>query len=242
MLGIQWNQTWGSKLHLGQASAVSIDPEGNIAIFHRGSRVWDMGSFNSKEEFNFKNNCGPVKEPTIILVDKNGHEIFHWGDGIFYMPHGLTIDHMGNYWITDVAMHQVFKFDAKDIMKNKDLLMKDTNHRHYISESKSGECADFKNTFNNSIIKPSMILGVPFQPGNDNEKFCKPTSVAVMKNGDFFVADGYCNSRIIKFNSKGERILTWGRSDHFFGNFLFFIYCRLNCQIKQSSQIKHFDY
>jgi len=25
----------------------------------------------------------------------------------FYMPHGLTIDAKGNYWITDVAMHQV---------------------------------------------------------------------------------------------------------------------------------------
>ena len=23
------------------------------------------------------------------------------------MPHGLTIDSQGNYWITDVAMHQV---------------------------------------------------------------------------------------------------------------------------------------
>ena len=26
------------------------------------------------------------------------------------MPHGLTIDPSGNIWITDVAMHQVFKF------------------------------------------------------------------------------------------------------------------------------------
>ena len=26
------------------------------------------------------------------------------------MPHGLTIDPSGNIWITDVAMHQIFKF------------------------------------------------------------------------------------------------------------------------------------
>ena len=25
----------------------------------------------------------------------------------FFMPHGLTIDHEGNMWLTDVAMHQV---------------------------------------------------------------------------------------------------------------------------------------
>ena len=29
----------------------------------------------------------------------------------FYLPHGLTIDHEGYYWLTDVAMHQVFKFE-----------------------------------------------------------------------------------------------------------------------------------
>lgn len=25
----------------------------------------------------------------------------------FFMPHGLTIDHEGNTWLTDVALHQV---------------------------------------------------------------------------------------------------------------------------------------
>ncbi|KAF7250249.1 Peptidylglycine alpha-amidating monooxygenase [Varanus komodoensis] len=27
----------------------------------------------------------------------------------FYLPHGLSIDNHGNYWVTDVALHQVFK-------------------------------------------------------------------------------------------------------------------------------------
>lgn len=30
----------------------------------------------------------------------------------FYMPHGLYIDPEDNMWITDVALHQVFKFPA----------------------------------------------------------------------------------------------------------------------------------
>ena len=30
------------------------------------------------------------------------------------MPHGLTIDHEDNFWVTDVAMHQVFKFSSPD--------------------------------------------------------------------------------------------------------------------------------
>lgn len=28
----------------------------------------------------------------------------------FYLPHGLTIDDHDNMWLTDVGMHQVFKF------------------------------------------------------------------------------------------------------------------------------------
>jgi len=27
----------------------------------------------------------------------------------FYLPHGLTVDRHGNFWMTDVAMHQVSK-------------------------------------------------------------------------------------------------------------------------------------
>jgi DNA-binding beta-propeller fold protein YncE len=31
------------------------------------------------------------------------------------MPHGLTIDHDGNYWLTDVALHQVLKFSPNNL-------------------------------------------------------------------------------------------------------------------------------
>lgn len=94
----------------------------------------------------------------------------------FYMPHGLTIDHENNYWITDVAMHIVMKFTSK------------------------------------SVEKANLTLGVAFQPGNSPKKFCKPTAVAVLPEGDFFVADGYCNSRIIKFSKSGEVLLVWGQN------------------------------
>ena len=58
---------------------------------------------------------------------------------------------------------------------------------------------------------PLMVLGKAFLPGKI-DKFCKPTAVAVLPNGDFFVADGYCNARIIKYSKNGEIILEWGRN------------------------------
>ncbi|CAB3408719.1 unnamed protein product [Caenorhabditis bovis] len=53
-----------------------------------------------------------------------------------------------------------------------------------------------------------MSLGEKMVPGNDAKHFCKPTDVAVASNGHFFVADGYCNSRVLKFDAAGNLIAT----------------------------------
>jgi len=57
-----------------------------------------------------------------------------------------------------------------------------------------------------NATKPDLVLGTHMQPGNDHTHFCMPTSVAVAQSGDFFVADGYCNSRVMKFNKDGKLI------------------------------------
>lgn len=198
--GIEWNPQWPKNIeYMGQLSAVSIDPNGNVAIFHRGSRVWGSTTFNIQNIFNKEE--GPIRENTVVLFNKVGERILEWGAYKFYLPHGLTIDMHGNYWITDVALHQVLKFDAKDIEMMKDL--PSSRKRQYNQEKH---------------LRPSLILGEAFVPGNDDKRFCKPTAVAVENNGDFFVSDGYCNARILKFNAKGERILHWGR-----GRYMHFI-------------------
>lgn len=85
------------------------------------------------------------------------------------MPHGLTVDFEGNYWMTDVGLHQIFKYDS-----NFNLL---------------------------------MTFGVAFENGNDENHFCKPTSIGIAKsNGDVFIADGYCNERIAHFDKNGKFI------------------------------------
>ncbi|CAD1475224.1 unnamed protein product, partial [Heterotrigona itama] len=189
---IIWDSHWAKNIKFGQISAVSIDPNGNIGIFHRGTRVWGLTTFDNENVFD--KSKGPIQENTVILLDKFGKKLLEWGAKKFYLPHGLTIDMYGNYWITDVALHQVFKFDSKDIAR-----------------LRKGEYSQ-ETIFSNP--KPSLVLGEAFVPGNNDKRFCKPTAVAVENNGDFFVSDGYCNSRIIKFNAKGERILKWGRTTY----------------------------
>jgi peptidylamidoglycolate lyase len=82
------------------------------------------------------------------------------------MPHMVTVDKQNNVWLTDVALHQVFKFAPY---------------------GRGNE--------------PLFVLGERFKPGSDDQHYCKPTSVAVSADGaTFYVADGYCNSRIIKYS------------------------------------------
>ena len=53
---------------------------------------------------------GPIKSDTIVTLDAaTGSLLDHWGSNLFYMPHGLEVDANGNTWVTDVALHQVFK-------------------------------------------------------------------------------------------------------------------------------------
>ncbi|XP_008112177.1 peptidyl-glycine alpha-amidating monooxygenase isoform X5 [Anolis carolinensis] len=99
----------GVNLKLGQVSGLALDPNNNLVVFHRGDHVWDANSFDNNYVYQQKG-LGPIKESTILVLDPNNSAILHsTGKDLFYLPHGLSIDNNGNYWVTDVALHQVFK-------------------------------------------------------------------------------------------------------------------------------------
>lgn len=161
----------------GQVSGVALDSKNNLVIFHRGDHVWDINSFDSKFVYQ-QRGIGPIEEDTILVIDPNNAAILHSsGKNLFYLPHGLSIDKDGYYWVTDVALHQVFKLDP------------------------------------NSQEGPLLILGRSMQPGNDQNHFCQPTDVAVdPETGAVYVADGYCNSRIVQFSPNGKYVTQWGEA------------------------------
>ena len=69
--------------------------------------------------------------------------------------------------------------------------------------SESGVCAEsvWKFTLEGELV---MTLGEQGVPGNDETHFAGPTDLAFLPNGDFYVADGYKNGRVVKFNAAGE--------------------------------------
>ncbi|XP_071965319.1 peptidyl-glycine alpha-amidating monooxygenase B-like [Antedon mediterranea] len=162
--------TWPApNVNLGQVTGVDAKPDtGDVFVFHRGERTWQLSDFDENNIFINGNERGPIEADVLLLLSKRGGYIKEKaGADRFYMPHGLTCDYNGDLWLTDVALHQVFKVSGK-------------------------------------TFKTEMTLGEAFVPGEDHHHFCKPTDVAVDKaTGNVFVADGYCNKRVLKFSSNG---------------------------------------
>lgn len=72
-----------------------------------------LRTFNETNHYQLTH-IGPIDVDTILKLDAaNGKVLNSWGASLFFFPHGMTIDHHGNIWVTDVALHQVFKFKPK---------------------------------------------------------------------------------------------------------------------------------
>ena len=64
--------------------------------------------------------------------------------------------------------------------------------------------------FTNDGSELVMTLGEREVTGDDETHFARPTDLAFLPDGTFYVADGYVNSRVVKFNEHGEYLMEWG--------------------------------
>jgi DNA-binding beta-propeller fold protein YncE len=55
-----------------------------------------------------------------------------------------------------------------------------------------------------------MTLGEAGVAGSDEKHFGRPTDIAWLPDGTFFVTDGYVNTRVVKFDKDGKFLMTWG--------------------------------
>jgi DNA-binding beta-propeller fold protein YncE len=143
-------------IKFGQVTAVATDSADRVHVFHRG------------------------KNP-IVVFDAAGKYLRSWGDDLVKNAHGLRIDRDDNVWITDLAHHQVMKFDSGG--------------------------------------KLLLTLGKKGKPGETKDQFNKPADVGFGSAGEIYVADGYGNSRVVKFSKEGNYLLEWGKKGKGEGEF-----------------------
>ncbi|MCL4401369.1 MAG: peptidyl-alpha-hydroxyglycine alpha-amidating lyase family protein [Acidobacteria bacterium] len=72
-------------------------------------------------------------------------------------------------------------------------------------------------TINHQVMKFTndgrllLTLGVKGRAGADEKTFNRPTDVGFAPSGEFYVSDGYGNSRVVKFSAEGKYLLSWGK-------------------------------
>ena len=55
--------------------------------------------------------------------------------------------------------------------------------------------------------------------GAEHDQFNKPTDIAFGSNGEFFITDGYGNTRVMKFAASGKWLMSWGQPGKADGQF-----------------------
>jgi peptidylamidoglycolate lyase len=201
-------------LVLGNPTGIAIDTNQNVVVFHRASREWPYIMPMPKSA---------IAEHTILIINKESGELIRsWGSKLFVMPHGLTIDRHNNIWITDVGLHQVFKFsyDGKLLLRLGKARMAGNDITHFnrptdVAVARDGSFYVSDGYGNSRIIKFSASGNYLLEwgkPGKDQGEFNIPHAVDLDKDGNIYVADRE-NQRVQIFSSNGVFIKEWRNPD-----------------------------
>jgi len=202
---------------LGNPAGIAIDSHQNIFIFHRAGREWPLiGAMPGTY----------ISSNTILQLDRDSGQIINsWGDSLFIMPHGLTIDDNNNIWATDVGLHQVFKFshDGKLLMQLGEAKVPGNDSAHFnkptdVAVTKNGSFYVSDGYGNSRVIKFSPSGQYLFEWGTKGGKegqFDIPHGICLDENENVYVADRE-NKRVQVFDSSGKFLRQWTNKG--FGN------------------------
>jgi peptidylamidoglycolate lyase len=188
---------------IGQPTGIGIDKEDHLFVFHRAGRLWS----NPFPETTISQN-------TVLELDnKSGKIINSWGANYFIMPHGLMVDKQGNIWLTDVALHQVFKFshDGKLLMKLgvANVPGNDSSHFNLPTDVAMADDGTFyvSDGYGNSRVVKFSSTGKYIKAwgtyGKKPGQFIIPHGIAIDKNNIIYVADRQ-NNRVQSFDTSGN--------------------------------------
>jgi DNA-binding beta-propeller fold protein YncE len=128
---------------------------------------------------------------------------------------GVSVDQQDNVWVFHRGPSPVMQFDknGKLLRKWGDGLIKSS---HGIEADPEGNIwtvdvdahVVLKLTQNGRV---QMVIGRGAGTDDSKDAFNRPTGIVFAPNGDFFVSDGYVNSRVVKFNREGDYVTHFGR-------------------------------
>lgn len=194
---------------LGNPTGLGIDSKQNLIVFHRADREWPL--FGMPDEL--------IGKKTLLVLDKDSGVILDsWGEDLFIMPHGLSVDQNDNIWVTDVALHQVFKFNhsGKLLMKLGEAKVSGNDSAHFnrptdVAVATDGSLYISDGYRNSRIIKFDSTGKYLFEWGTKGDgpgQFNIPHGLDLDAQGNVYVADRE-NNRVQVFTPDGKFLRAW---------------------------------
>ncbi|MBC7888042.1 MAG: hypothetical protein H7Z13_09130 [Ferruginibacter sp.] len=195
---------------LGNPTGIGIDSNQHIFIFHRAGRKWPL-LMPMPRSF--------ITAKTVVMLDRQSGKIINsWGEGLFIMPHGLTVDQHNNIWVTDVGLHQVFKFSHEGalLMKLGEATVAGSDAAHFnlptdIAVAGDGSFYVSDGYGNSRVVKFSSSGKYLFEwgkKGSQPGEFNIPHAIDLDEKGNVYVADRE-NSRVQAFDTEGNFLKEW---------------------------------
>jgi len=129
----------------------------------------------------------------ILEFHADGTFIRGFGDGLFERAHSIRIDPEGNIWTADDGTHTILKLDPQGRVKM--------------------VFGRWRTTSDAKSAMPDGSAGGALRGLRDEGliRFHRPTDVAFGPKGEIYIADGYGNSRVVKFDKNGKFLKEWGK-------------------------------
>jgi hypothetical protein len=175
-------------LYLGEAAGVATNSKGHVFVYTRtGSPRITLGT----------NRAFAKNAARLFQFDQNGKYVREIGQGLygFVFAHAVRIDRQDNIWVIDEGSNMIMKFDP--------------DGRVIMTLGRKPEALTVPAGGTAAAGGRGATAG-PAGAGIPGDNFNRPTDVAWDSTGNIYVADGYGNSRIAKFDKNGKYIKSWG--------------------------------